>query len=292
MKTHAGSDFTYDKAGLKWSCFRTGQVEHNGFFLHADPTPRYIITAIDCMAPRGYGNGDDSAWLENARRLDAALMSTAPDIKLIVDDLFESILAEIEKSGTVKKPKAKKTLQRVKQTTKVIILNLYLAYLLGVPVRYSRNRNRYGIHKRYGMVFFKYSRVIACIDALQVLGLIKKKKGFYDRRKNIGRESRIWATPELISFFHQVNLHRQEQVIPEPRQEIIELRNEAKKPIGYADTKKNRRMRDNLESYNNFIEQQEIILQLDASHRVSLNTLDREIWLFVIVAENKEGLTD
>ncbi|MCF6239296.1 MAG: hypothetical protein L3J79_10910, partial [Candidatus Marinimicrobia bacterium] len=246
--------------------------------LNLDPTPKYIITTEACMAPRWYGDAGNSSWLKNARRLDAVLMSTAPDVKKIVDDLFNSILDQVEQSGAVKKPKAKKSLYRLKQTTKVILLNLYVAYLLDVPVRYSRNRNWYGSNKRYGYLFFKYSRVIPCVDALVHLGLVQERRGFNDKAKGIGRESRIWATPKLISLFHQVELHRPERVIPGDIQELIELRNDEKEPVSYQDTDSTSKMRDRLKNYNNFITQQEIALLLDTSQHISLNTLDNELY--------------
>ncbi len=243
-----------------------------------DTTPKYIVTPNTCMEPPRYGDASSGPWLDTAMPLGAALMATAPEVKLIIDRLFEELIQRIEADGTVKRTKAKKTLDRVNRTCKVILLNLYVAYLLGVPVRYSRDKNRYGKHKRYGSVLRSYSHIIACMKALEGLGLIGQKPWVNDRDKGIGRQTRMWATPYLIGMFHQINIHRQQRVFVEGHTELIELRDEGKNPIGYSETKQTHRWRDNLISYNDYIDKQDVLVSMTGSVEISLNALKSKLY--------------
>lgn len=248
------------------------------FIPESDPTPKYIITPHTCMEPYRYGDTSSGPWLDAAMPLDAALMTTAPEVKLIIDKLFEELIQRIEADGVVRHTSAKKTLYRINRTCKVILLNLYVAYLLGVPVRYSRDSTRYSKGKRYGKVFLSYSRIIACVKAFEGLGLIGQKPWVNDREKGLGRQTRMWATPYLIVLFHGMNIHRQQRVFAEGRTELIELRDEAKNPISYSETKQTLRWRENLTSYNDYIEKSVVLVGGTGSVDISLNALKSRLY--------------
>ncbi len=230
------------------------------------------------MAPENYGNEKLGSWLDAAMPLDAGLLTTAPEVKTIVEKLFIDIIRSIQADQKLKSTKAEKSLHRIKQTCKILLLNLYVAYLQGLPVRYSRDKNRYGTNKRYGQLFFKYSRVMAAVRALDSLGLVAQKPWVNDREKGIGRQSRIWATPELIHFFYHFDIHQPQRVAQEKRAELIELRDDDKNPIGYANTAHTHRMRENLLAYNDFIDKQEILVEIGDSQEISLNQLKKTIY--------------
>ncbi len=248
------------------------------FIPESDPTPKYIITPHTCMEPHWYGDASSGPWLDGAMPLDAALMTTAPEVKLIIDRLFEELIQRIAADGVVKHTKAKKTLYRINRTCKVILLNLYVAYLLGIPVRYSRDSNRYSKGKRYGKVFLSYSRIIACVKAFEDLGLIGQNPWVNDREKGLGRQTRMWATPYLIGLFKRMNINRQQRVFAEGRTELIELRDEDKNPISYSETKQTLRWRENLTSYNDYIEKSVVLVGVTGSVDISLNALKSRLY--------------
>ena len=70
---------------------------------------------------------------------------------------------------------------RLKEALKTILINLFIAKQLGKPVRYSRDRSWYTRDSKYGMLFFKYDRIIPIIDAMEDLGFIEQKEGFFIR---------------------------------------------------------------------------------------------------------------
>jgi len=100
-----------------------------------------------------------------------AYNSTSNSHKNLVTALFDEI---VDKTGL-----KFKSLQRVKQALKIVLINLWLANLLGMPVRYSRDKSAYSHNRRYGKLYFKYHTLLPVIDALLSLGYIEGKKGRY-----------------------------------------------------------------------------------------------------------------
>ena len=76
---------------------------------------------------------------------------------------------------------------RSKETLKLVIINLWISYKTGIPIKYSRDRNRYLSHKRYGRLHIKYKRLIPIIETLEALGFVHQKVGFFDREKKKGK---------------------------------------------------------------------------------------------------------
>ena len=122
--------------------------------------------------------------LEKAISFDSHITSHYP----VCNDLTERIFAELSNHRRLKN----KT--RAKQTLKQVIINLWISYRTGLPIRYSRNRNDYTDHERYGKLHIKYKRLIPIIDSLEQLGYIEQKIGFFDRSKNLGRQTRMYPT--------------------------------------------------------------------------------------------------
>ena len=239
---------------------------------------KYILTPHCCMAPISYGNEQSGRWLDTAIPLDAYLVSDAPDVASIANLLLEEVIINIEANGAAIKTRSKLAYPHLKQTVQAILLNLYFAYLLGVPVRLYRSKNRYVKKARYGKLFFEYKRVIATVDTLLRLNLIYYKKGHHFKgKKEAQKTSRIWATTDLIRLFHKVNVHQPRRIHFSPRPEVIELRDKDKRPE-YTDDKNTRRMRKNLVCYNNFIGQQKIEVQVDGAAPINLNQLSERIY--------------
>ena len=182
--------------------------------------------------------------------------STSNSIRNLVHALLDEI---VDKTGL-----KVKSLKRVKQALKTVLINLWLSNLLGMPVRYSRDKSAYSHNRRYGKLYFKYHTLLPVIDALLSLGYIEEKKGrstYEDKKK--GFQTRIWPTPALIGLFidYQLILPDFFQK-PEP-EELIIKKDKSKKLVGYREDKNTHQMRKDLECYNEFIKEHHITVKLN-----------------------------
>ena len=125
---------------------------------------------------------NQGSWLQNALVMDA-YNSTSNSLKNLVNALFDEV---VDKTGL-----KVKSLKRVRQAFKTVIINLWLSNLLGMPVRYSRDKSAYSHNRRYGKLYFKYHTLLPVIDALLPLGYIEEKKGrsSYEEKKGISNKN-------------------------------------------------------------------------------------------------------
>lgn len=225
-----------------------------------------------------YGTKVTGDWLEDSLPLDAALIKAEPEIMDIIEKLFPEILDQIELSERIKKVKTAKNLSRIKYTCKVILFNLYIAYLMDKPIRYSRSKDYYNRASRYGQLFFKYNRVITVVDTFKKLDLIHRKGWINDRKNGFRRQSRMWASEKLILMFNETTLNQTRQVYADEPSERIVLRNAMKYLVDYTDTDQTHSFRRNLDYYNNFITGQEIEVQSDETQQISLYNLRSNLY--------------
>ncbi len=250
-------------------------MELKSFTLHPEQT---FSASKKNIAAAGYGEEVTGEWLENALPLDGALIKAAPEVMKIIDDIFPDILEAIRVSRKIKCTKAAKSKSRIKYTCKAILFNLYLAYLMGAPIRYSRDGNKYVKARRYGRLFFKYTRVMATVDAFKALGLIHQKRWINDRKKGFRRQSRMWASAKLIEMFREATLDLPKQVYAEEPKERIVLRNSKKLPVDYEDTNQTDSFKKNIACYNNFISAQQVEVQSDGTQKISLYNLNTKLY--------------
>jgi len=217
-------------------------------------------------------NTQDTDWLEDATPLDA-YRSKSRRLRRLVNWLFALIAPLIRVSSKY----------RQKEALKTILINLFVARRLDKPVRYSRDRSWYTRDRRYGMLFFKYDRLIPIIDAMEDLGFIKQKEGFFIRDGEHGRQTRMWGTDKLWSLFGEHRLSHPVffQVEPAGGGEGVILRNELKQDIGYRETRQTRRMRDDLKRYNALVRRHKITLRLTGSTIVDNRFLVDDLYRLV-----------
>ena len=233
----------------------------------------------------GYGADPTIDWLEDAIPFNAALIKAEPKIMVIVENLFPAIIKFIIDHKKIKKPYTPNNKSRIKYTCKAVLFNLYLAYLVGSPIRYARNASQYGRAKRYGQLFFKYDRLIPIIAAFEHLGLIQHRMGWYDRDKQLGRQSRMWASEKLVAMFNKVTQGFPCQVFAEEPTEPVVLKDSKennKKLIDYIDTPATNLIRNNLKYYNDFIADAEIAVASNGDRRVSLYNLKNKLFLSLL----------
>jgi hypothetical protein len=194
----------------------------------------------------------DSHWLEDARDIDVYLSMGIKPFRSLTDYLFDQVQDIITINNKY----------RSKNTLKTLLLNLWINHLADYPTMYSRSPNQYSMAKRYGKLFFKYNRVIPIMDSLEELGYINQFPGYFNHADGIKRRTRALPTQHLRTLFRDFldlsidNLHRL------PPQEIIILKNKNKIEIDYPNNHWTISKRLNLYRYNNFIQEQEIIVDV------------------------------
>jgi len=122
---------------------------------------------------------------------------------------------------------------RSRNALKTILLNLWRARWLGMPVRYSRDKNYYTRDRRYGKLHFKFDRLIRLIDGMESLGYIQQKEGFFDHDKNLGRQTRMWGTPKLWVLYEYYSILNQRLLKDHEPEELIILRDKSKLKKGH-----------------------------------------------------------
>lgn len=214
-----------------------------------------------------YISGTDN-WYEDAMPLNV-YASRSIRLQGLVNRVFDEVKGLIKVSTTSK----------TKDAIKTVLINLWFARFMGKPVRYSRDRSAYKSNRRYGKLFFKYDRMIPVIDALAHLGYIQQKNGVWNSGKEIGRQSRMWATPRLWQHFYTHRLREPDFFHVRRPEELIILRDATrqKHKVGYRNTPAILRYRRALEEYNDYIDRHEITVNLDGAveidHRFLTETL-------------------
>lgn len=193
-------------------------------------------------------------WLENAIKLDV-YTSASPKLRALTNKLFNEISDKMKIS--------KKS--RAKQALKMVLINLWMGKQVDAPIRYSRNKNDYGNSRRYGKLYFQYNILLQIIDVLEELGYIHQKKGVFNSERNFGWQSKMWGTYKLWHQFTLFGLYTAGYIkTPQPEKLIILKDESISKPkeIKYPKTKKIRKLEENLENFNKFLEDHIIDVRL------------------------------
>jgi hypothetical protein len=215
-------------------------------------------------------------WLENALLLNPYL-SNSEAVRDLVNATLEDVSRVIASSSR----------RRSYDALKAILLALWLAHLMGAPVRYSRRKNDYVRDVRYGQVYFKYDRIIPLVDTLESLGFIKQRLGWSDDRSGIGRQTRMWGTRKLWNRFRRFGIEDHAAVLPPEREEVIILR-DGDREIAYRDTPAIREQREQLRAHNDFVKCYSITVDLPSTCEVSNEFLAG--WLLNNLLTNRASL--
>lgn len=193
----------------------------------------------------------DSNWLNQALNFKIYLASLAPQVSELRNLLYYEVapVANIQQSPA-----------HTKDALRLILLNLFVGWRLGHPIRYSRNSKDYRHDARYGKLFLKIKRVIPLIDALQALGYIHHAKGYFFAADK--KQSRMWATDKLAELFEAFSMNTGGLVHQEQPEDVIKLKDSAKIKVRYQDNSYTVGMRNRLTEYNEFIGCQEVQVRL------------------------------
>lgn len=218
-----------------------------------------ILAPLPTNGPRNY---------ENSRILDVHKVSDYPEIKEIVDGIYEAYF-EDQKSRVTKKH------------IETVVLNLLANYKTD-PELYTAvqlSPNKYKANSRYNKLHIS-RKTIDVVHRLIKVGLIGIKNGWEDPESKKRYMSRIWPTDALIQIFEDGELELN-HVGMHPDRETIILKDEEKHLIEYDDTDETRCMRENLKRYNDLLAETDICIpQLNESyielpkkaHRIYIST--------------------
>ena len=205
---------------------------------------------------------------EVALPMDVYLVSNYPGIRKLGDYLFQEIVdsSEVKFKSGLKRHKAKESL-------KIILINLLIGYMAGLPVRYSRTKSAYTGNGRYKQLFFGYNRVLLIIKMLINFEYIIHKIGIKNPKTEVTRQSRMKATAKLISLFIEYDLIRADiQPLPPIHEDLVQLR-EPDAMLTDEAYKKLEPMRARLNKYNKSINSSKIEFKLSRDTKINRNTL-------------------
>jgi hypothetical protein len=99
------------------------------------------------------------------------------------------------------------------------------------------------------------------------------QNGFYDHAKKLGRQTRLYASNDLIGLFHYVpdNFNMIDRL---PPRETIQLKDAKKQETDYPESDETTEMRKNLFRYNKFIKKQQVGLYLNHDTPCTVNLLN------------------
>jgi len=131
-----------------------------------------------------------------------------------------------------------------------MISNLRTSYELDRPLHYSRNAHYY---PKRGI---GYRVLTGLIDTMIEEKLIEQQNGYYDENFG-GKQSRMWASEDLVSLF--IVIHP-EDVVKEPPERLVELRDRNSKDII-----------DNNNEINSMVNQLEDYGRMMLNHKVEMH---------------------
>jgi hypothetical protein len=195
--------------------------------------------------------------LQYSRLIDVHRISEYPEVQKVISFL----LSQLKEEGLIKGSPRDKVLRHLK----VVVLDLYIAYL-GDPlvyVGYPRGSDAYGPGTRLRRLHLARDSMKKVIDSLSTLGYLEDHVGFKDRTTGVGYFSRMRATPLLISLIQDYDVVS--SMVSRADNDVIVLRDKAdKKDIPFDDSEAIVRMREELRSYNTFLQSHKLGLSLSA----------------------------
>ena len=131
-------------------------------------------------------NSTDFERYLNARPLDVHTWSDHPEVNVFVNEIY-SQLSSIQGNERINK-----------KLLKVVLLDLYVAWCTDpeLIIMFSRDNNAYKAKSRYNEIHIG-KKVIGVVDELVNEGIIEEKRGFNDKIRGIGFQSRLWASSSL-----------------------------------------------------------------------------------------------
>lgn len=214
----------------------------------------------------------NKSLLASASQFDVYKWSDYPEIKQIVDDVFDEVVRLRRSRRFGVRITGKK---QIKKHLRILLINLYVSFIgfnpwIGVAKRKPDYKK---VESRYRKIFLTFDYLIPLVNDLVSLGYVKEARGFYDAAQGRGMRTRIRARAKLIQLIEDAKYGLVERIAfdglskvvvenPDAERETIILRDAKKKNIEYEDTDETCLMRENLRAINSSLLQASITLPL------------------------------
>ena len=168
--------------------------------------------------------------------------SKAPAVRQVVSILFYAMKAQ-ETSPTISPERYKHHFER-------ITLNLYRHH--DRPFRRwaaidfnSQAYNGVGVNKGLSVYIMR-----TVCDFLESEGYIIKHNGFRDRKRNLGRTTRIRATGKLLALFERAQVNAATIQVDHNAADVIIMRDREKNEVAFEETKRSRIRASHIKRFN------------------------------------------
>ena len=189
-----------------------------------------------------------------SRPFDVLLFSNHKSLRKALDEIIIELKPDLGVAFE-RDPKA------YKQTAKLVILNLFEAWNEHeeMYVSYSRDKSKFSFDSRYRKLHIRFNPFVNVIDALDQHGYLEGMKGFFDRETGIGFQSKMRATPKLIS--NLVLKKFEWQMVQRRKEAPILLRDENKNAVEFDLNRDIKDKKSNVNLINKFLANQEITFE-------------------------------
>jgi hypothetical protein len=178
-----------------------------------------------------------------------------------------------------------------KEALNSILANLFLANLIGIPIKYYKKAEGYSYLKKYKYAFFTRKIILPIIISLEQKGYISEKAGYHSKDNPNNRKlPRIWARPKLINLLKKGYISIKKDLEDEEFLDeiIINITNDKgeKRPIEYEETDEISHMRKNLLFLNKSTSKYKIQIRL-TKQELSTYELHKQVELKLL----SQGIT-
>lgn len=221
-----------------------------------------------------------------SRPFDVNRISDYPIVKDAITRIYEQVIANVEYSASALiRPSV---LNKLKSTTTVLVLDLYLANKASPALWLGMNwnKNMFGKQSRYKAIHLGYRPFKAVFDAFNALDFIDVVKGHYyrDSSGRVGHVTRARATEnfmQLVELPQPEQRYRYKRIQPlminrHPEEEIIILRDENGTNIEYRDDDTSQQMRLNLQRINTLLDKTCLNLKITDKQYEQINVRMRQ----------------
>lgn len=199
--------------------------------------------------------------LQYSRPIDVHRLSDYPEVQKMISYL----LSLLKEAGLIKGSPRDKVLRHLK----VVVLDLYVAYMRDplVYVGYPRGSDAYAHGTRMRKLHLGLDSMKKVVAGLFSLGYLEHHVGFKDRTTGVGYFSRMRATSSLISLIQDYDIvtsmiSRVDDDVIVLREQDAEDDSKAKRELVFDDTAEIVQMRQDLRSYNTFLQSHHLGMSL------------------------------
>ncbi len=224
-------------------------------------------TPYTVILPDGHYQHIDYSIVYDKRLMSESTTGNLTPIELFIENNYKYINIKVP---TIKTKNKKDALNN-------ILCNLIVTNNKGKLLAFSRRPATYSNYTGYGLDYYTYRYIVGMADALIEINYAEQWNGYYDKDKKKGKITRMWGTQILLD---EINKYEQPVIVQnldndEPckinylygtklkRRRFnnpIILKDKEKNMISYKPNETTVRMKNFLDSYNRFIDDNSIVI--------------------------------